>query len=55
MDDLKVEISMKLVNGILGYLGTRPYQDVFPLIQQLQAEVLPQLPAPEVVEPPTKQ
>ena len=31
-----VNISIQLLNGILGYLGTRPYTEVFQLIEQLQ-------------------
>jgi hypothetical protein len=32
---------------MLQYLGTRPYQEVFPLVQEIQAVVIPQLPVPE--------
>jgi len=31
-------ISEKLLNAILGYLGARPYQEVFQLIEALQTE-----------------
>ncbi len=34
----KLLLSMTLVNQILAYLGTRPYQDVYQLIQALQKE-----------------
>ncbi len=34
----KLSLSMTLVNQILAYLGTRPYQDVYQLIQALQKE-----------------
>ena len=33
-----ITLSTPLVNGIIGYLGTRPYQEVFQLIQALQNE-----------------
>ena len=29
MSDTKIELTLGLVNGILGYLGTRPYGEVF--------------------------
>ena len=48
MDDKKIELSLNLVNGILQYLGTRPYQEVFPLVQEIQAQAIPQVPMPEV-------
>jgi len=34
----KLQISEQLLNGIIGYLGTRPYQEVFQLVEALQAE-----------------
>lgn len=34
----KVEISTQLLNVIVGYLGTRPYQEVFQMIQAIQNE-----------------
>ena len=34
----KLQISAQLLNGIIGYLGTRPYQEVFQLVEALQAE-----------------
>lgn len=51
MNDQKVEVSLSLVNGILGYLGTRPYQESFQLIQAIQEQVIPQLPMPEATKP----
>jgi hypothetical protein len=46
----KMEISMALANEVLGYLGTRPYQEVFQLIEKFQgafreAQVANQIPA----------
>ena len=41
--DKKFEISEKLLNNVLGYLGTQPYQEVFQLIQGLQNEVKEQV------------
>lgn len=34
----KLIISTKLLNQIIGYLGTRPFQEVHQLIQDLQEE-----------------
>jgi hypothetical protein len=33
---MKIELDTELVNQILGYLGTRPYQEVYQLIQMTQ-------------------
>jgi len=32
----EIKLSVELVNKILGYLGTRPYQEVFTLITEVQ-------------------
>lgn len=34
----KLQISEQLLNAIIGYLGTRPYQEVFQLVEAMQAE-----------------
>lgn len=34
----KLNLSIQLVNQIMGYLGTRPYQEVFQLVDALQKE-----------------
>ena len=39
----KINLSTQLVNAVLGYLGTRPYQEVFQLIEGLQNEARTQL------------
>ena len=43
----KLELSTNLVNNILGYLGSQPYQSVAGLINAIQQEVTPQLPKKE--------
>ena len=34
----KLTLSTQLVNQILGYLGSRPYQEVFQIIEAIQKE-----------------
>jgi len=34
----KINLSVQLLNSIMGYLGTRPYQEVFQLIEAIQKE-----------------
>jgi len=34
----KITLSTTLVNNIMAYLGTRPFQEVFQLIQEVQKE-----------------
>ena len=40
---MKLHIDIEVVNQVLGYLGTRPYQEVFPLIQAIQDAAKPQV------------
>ena len=35
---MEVNLSVNTVNQILGYLGTRPYQEVFQIIEAIQKE-----------------
>lgn len=46
MNDTKIELTLGLINGILQYLGTRPYAEVFPIVQEIQAQAMPQVPVP---------
>ena len=34
----KLQISAQLLNAVIGYLGTRPYQEVFQLVEAMQKE-----------------
>jgi hypothetical protein len=43
MNDQKIELSLSLVNGILQYLGTRPYGEVFQIISAIQEQAGPQV------------
>ena len=43
----KIQLSTQLVNAVLQYLGTQPYQNVAQLIQGIQSEAQGQVPASE--------
>jgi hypothetical protein len=45
----KLQLSTQLLNSLMGYLGTRPYQEVFQLIEAIQKEAKEQ-PSPEPAE-----
>ena len=40
---MNIELSLSLVNGILQYLGTRPYGEVFQIISAIQEQAAPQV------------
>jgi len=41
-----INASTTLVNNIMAYLGTKPFQEVFQLIQEVQKEAAPQVQQP---------
>lgn len=41
---MKIELPIEVANQIIGYLGARPYQEVFHLIQAIQEAAKPTLP-----------
>lgn len=43
MNDQDVTVKLSLMNNIIGYLGTRPYGEVFQIVQAIQEQVAPQL------------
>jgi len=43
MNDQPINLNLSLVNAILQYLGTRPYGEVFQLVQAIQAQAAPQV------------
>jgi hypothetical protein len=45
---MKLSLSIEIVNQILGYLGSRPYQEVYQLVQAIQDSAKPK--DAEVVE-----
>jgi hypothetical protein len=53
MNAQKIELSLNLVNGVLQYLGTRPYQETYQLIQAIQEQAIPQMPVPASAQAPT--
>jgi hypothetical protein len=38
---MKLHLDIETVNQVLGYLGTRPYQEVYALIQAIQEAAKP--------------
>lgn len=38
---MKLHINIEVINQVLGYLGTRPYQEVYQLIQAIQDAAKP--------------
>jgi len=42
-----VALSLDLVNGILQYLGTKPFQEVFQLVNAIQQQAQGQLGSPD--------
>lgn len=42
--DTPINLTLGLVNAMLNYLGTRPYGEVFQLVQEIQTQALPQVP-----------
>ena len=47
MEDKKIGLTLSLVNATLQYLGTRPFNEVFQLVQAIQEQAIPQVPMPE--------
>ena len=49
MNDQKVEISLSLANAILQYMGKKPFEEVFQLVNAIHEQVTPQIkvPAPQ--------
>lgn len=47
MNDQKVTLSLNLVNGLMQYLGSRPYVEVADLILAVREQVTPQIQIPQ--------
>lgn len=50
MNDQDISLKLSLINNILSYLGTRPYGEVFQLVQEIQAQAVPQVKVPQPAE-----
>lgn len=46
MNDQKIELSLNLINGILNYLGSRPFVEVADLILAIREQATPQIQVP---------
>jgi hypothetical protein len=51
MEDKKIELSLGLVNGLMQYLGSRPYVEVADLILAIREQVTPQIQIPQAAQP----
>jgi len=51
MNDQKIALTLPLLNAVLQYLGTKPYQETAQLIQAIQEQAIPQMPMPEAAQP----
>ena len=51
MNEQTITLSLNLVNGILQYLGTRPYAEVTNLIQAIQEQAIHQVQVPKEAMP----
>ena len=47
MQDRDIALKLSLINAVLNYLGTRPYGEVFQIVQEIQAQAAPQVKTPE--------
>lgn len=46
MNDQKIELTLNLVNGLMSYLGSRPYVEVADLIMAIREQATPQIQVP---------
>jgi hypothetical protein len=51
MSDQTINLTLPLLNGVMQYLGTRPYSEVFQLVQAIQEQAGPQVKAAEPEAP----
>lgn len=46
MEEQKVEVTIGLINGVLRYLGSRPFVEVAEIIAAIRDQVTPQIKVP---------
>jgi hypothetical protein len=51
MSEQNITLTLSLLNGVMQYLGTRPYGEVFQLVQAIQEQAGPQVKAAEPEAP----
>jgi hypothetical protein len=54
MSEKSITLTVPLINGILQYLGTRPYGEVFQLVQAVQEQAAPQVKKPDAESEPSQ-
>ena len=47
MDEHKIELSLPLINSLLQYLSSRPYGEVFNLVNAIHEQATPQIKVPQ--------
>jgi len=47
MSEQNITLTLSLLNGVMQYLGTRPYGEVFQLVQAIQEQAGPQVKSAE--------
>ena len=52
MNDQKVEVTLGLINGLMQYLGSRPFVEVADIIMAIREQVTPQIKVPAPQEEP---
>jgi hypothetical protein len=55
MNDQPITLNLSLINGILQYLGTRPYAEVAEIVKAIHEQAVPQLKVPDVTAEPGQQ
>lgn len=54
MQDQDVKLKLSLINGLLNYLGTRPFMEVADIIMAVREQAQPQIQMPAEVVPAEK-